>query len=539
MRMGTIRFAGLGDMQTACVLAVRNLAPALILMALVSTCSGGSHNSSTASISATASQSLGPSASGATGETGLPADRVTFYGANAGDQAASIVAGDFNEDGVIDVALGAASANGPGDNRAGAGAVYVFFGPFAPGSSLDAGAPQYDAAFYGAAAGDGLGRALSVGDFNGDGVDDLVMAAPAANTGAGRVYVMFGGTWPRQTDFAAADPDVLLSGGAAGDYAGFTLVTADLNVDKKSDLIVGAMLADGPQRARPDSGEVYVLSGADLVPGSNIDLEKTRGIVYGARTGDRLGEGLTTGDVNGDGKPDLILAATFSGGPDGSRAAAGETYVITSPAALPLDLASGGAAMEVLGAASGDQLGYSVGAGDTSGSGAADIWLGAPSADGTGNTANLAGQAALVAGKRPAGTVIDVGAGQANAIIYGPETESRLGRSLAVGDLNGDHRADLAISAPDLDARAGRVFIFYARGSYLDSASVANVVLYGLDPGDILGFEAFGMPSLSIADVDKDGRPDLLVSAPGGGGPRNDRPGCGEAYLIWGKTLGR
>jgi hypothetical protein len=469
----------------------------------------------------------------------LPADRVTFYGANAGDHAASIVTGDFNGDGFMDVALGAASANGSGNNRVGAGAVYVFFGPFAPGSSLDAGAAQYDAAFYGAAAGDGLGRALAVGDFNGDGVDDLVMAAPAANGGAGRVYIMFGGTWPKETDFAAADPDVLLGGGAPGDYAGSTLATADLNGGKQSDLIVGAMLADGPQRARPDSGEVYVLPGADLVAGSNLALEKTRGIIYGARTGDRLGEGLTTGDVNGDGKPDLILAATFSAGPDGSRAAAGETYVITSPAALPLDLASGGAAMEVLGAASGDQLGHSVGAGDTSSSGAADIWLGAPSANGPGNTVSLSGEAALVAGKRPTGTVIDAGAGQANAIIYGPEAESRLGRSLAVGDLNGDHLADLAISAPNLDDRAGRVFIFYANGSYPNSTSAANVVLYGLDPGDILGFEAFGMPSLSIADVDKDGQPDLLVSAPGGSGPRNDRPGCGEAYLIWGKTLGR
>jgi hypothetical protein len=521
------------------VSAFRKLAPTLILLGLLASCSGGSGNSSTRSVSATPTQSLGPSGSGTARPNGLPADRVTFYGANAGDHAASIVTGDFNGDGFMDVALGAASANGPGNNPAGAGAVYVFFGPFAPGSSLDAAAAQYDAVFYGANAGDGLGRTLAVGDFNGDGVDDLVMAAPAANGGAGRTYVMFGGTWPRETNFAAADPDVLLSGGAAGDYAGFTLASADLEGGKKSDLIVGAMLADGPQRARPDSGEVYVLSGSDLVPGSNIDLEKTRGIIYGARTGDRLGEGLTTGDVNGDGKPDLILAATFSAGPDGSRAASGETYVITSPAALPLDLASGGAAMEVLGTASGDQLGHSVGAGDTTGSGAADIWLGAPSANGPGNTVNLSGEAALVTGKRPPGTVIDSGAGQANAIIYGPETESRLGRSLAVGDLNGDHLADLAISAPNLDARAGRVFIFYAGGSFPNSTSAANVVLYGLDPGDILGFEAFGMPSLSIADVDKDGLPDLLVSAPGGSGPRNDRPGCGEAYLIWGKTLGR
>jgi hypothetical protein len=122
--------------------SVLRLAPAFVVVALLAACSGGSDNSSTRSVSATATQSPGPSAGGTARPNGLPSDRVTFYGANAGDHAASIVTGDFNGDGFMDVALGAASANGPGSNRAGAGAVYVFFGPFAPGSSLDAGAGQ-------------------------------------------------------------------------------------------------------------------------------------------------------------------------------------------------------------------------------------------------------------------------------------------------------------------------------------------------------------------------------------------------------------
>jgi FG-GAP repeat len=390
---------------------------------------------------------------------------------------------------------------------------------------------------YGATAADDLGRALVVGDFNGDGVADLVMSAPAANGQAGRLYVMFGGKWPRVTDFATSDPDVVLGGADAGDYAGFTLAAVDLDGDGKSDLIVGSMLADGPQNSRPDSGEVYVMKGTTLIAGGNINLEQTGNIVYGARAGDRLGEGLTTGDVNGDGKPDLVLVATFSGGPDGTRAGAGETYVLTSPATLPLDLASSGAALEVLGADPGDQLGHSIGAGDTDGDGAADLWLGVVSADGPGNTMDLAGEAVLVAGKRSNGTLVDETAGGTNAIIYGPEATSRLGRSLAVGDLNGDGHADLAISAPNLDNRAGRVFIFFAGNSYPSDATGANIVLRGLDAGDILGYETFGTPSISMADVDGDGRTDLLVSAPGGDGPDNSRTDCGEAYLISGKAL--
>jgi hypothetical protein len=82
------------------------------------------------------------------------------------------------------------------------------------------------------------------------------------------------------------------------------------------------------------------------------------------------------------------------------------------------------------------------------------------------------------------------------------------------------------------------VFIFFASGSYPSDATGANVVLHGLDADDILGHESFGTPSISMADVDGDGRTDLLVAAPGGDGPDNSRTDCGEAYLISGKTLG-
>jgi hypothetical protein len=502
------------------------------LIVLLAACSGGSDSNTSPSSTPTPSASASPS------RPGLPAERVTFYGAQAGDQAGAIISGDFNGDGIMDVALGAPFADGPNNQRVDAGAVYIFLGPFAPGTSLDAGAGDFDAVFYGATAADDIGRALVVGDFNGDGADDLVMSAPAANGQAGRLYVMFGGKWQRETDFATSDPDVLLSGADTGDYTGFTLAAADLDGDGKSDLIVGSMLADGPQNSRPDSGEVYVVKGPTLIAGSNINLEQTGNIVYGGRAGDRLGEGLTTGDVNGDGKPDLVLVATFAGGPDGTRAGAGETYVVTSPATLPLDLASGGAALEVLGADPGDQLGHSIGAGDTDGDGATDLWLGAVSADGPGNAVDLAGEAVLIAGKRPAGALVDEAAGGTSAIIYGPEATSRLGRSLAVGDLNGDGHADLAISAPNLDNRGGRVFVFFGGGSYPGDTTGANVVLRGPDAGDILGYEAFGTPSISMTDVDGDGRTDLLVSAPGGDGPDNGRTDCGEAYMISGKTLG-
>jgi hypothetical protein len=516
-------------MQTTDVHTLYTFGVAALFCLLMAACSGDD------STSPTPSASVEPTGSGA---PGLPGDRVTFYGADLGDQAGAIVAGDFNGDGVADIALGAAFADGPDNQRPDAGEAYVFLGPFVPGSSRDAGLGDYDFVFYGARSGDTLSRALLAGDFNDDGTDDLAMGAPAAEESTGLVYVMFGGTWPTQTDFAVAAPGVLIRGGDDGDFTGLTLAAADLDNDSSDDLLISAMLADGPQDARADAGEVYLLPGSTLLVGTSIALEETPSVLHGARAGDRLGEGLATGDVNGDGSSDLVLVATFGAGPDESRTQAGQTYVILSPAALPIDLASGGAALEVIGADPGDQLGHSMQLGDTDGDGATDIWLGAVSADGPGNAADLAGEAVLVTGKRPPGTVVDTAAGQANAIIYGPEREARLGRSLTVADVSGDGLADLAIAAPNLDSRAGRIFFFYGGSdSYPGDTSGADSVLYGLDPGDTLGHEAAGTPPLWSADVDGDGRVDLLLSAPSADGPDNNRIDSGEAYVIPGVSF--
>ncbi len=104
--------------------------------------------------------------------------------------------------------------------------------------------------------------------------------------------------------------------------------------------------------------------------------------------------------------------------------------------------------------------------------------------------------------------------------------------------MNGDGNADLLIAAPNVDERAGRIFVFYGPGPYPEDASEADVALVGRDPGDILGHESFGTPCISTADVDGDGRLDVLIAAPEGDGPDNGRADAGEAYLVAGSTFG-
>lgn len=116
---------------------------------------------------------------------------LTFEGIDPEEGFGSGVAmGDFNADGCADVAVGAEGFalnvhNPPGK-------VYVFHGPFAPGTRSAANA---DVVLEGATNGDWFGRKLVVGDYNGDGIDDLAIAAiydAQVAQEAGAVYVLAG-----------------------------------------------------------------------------------------------------------------------------------------------------------------------------------------------------------------------------------------------------------------------------------------------------------------------------------------------------------
>ncbi|MBZ0090065.1 MAG: integrin alpha, partial [Thermoanaerobaculia bacterium] len=121
---------------------------------------------------------------------------------------------------------------------------------------------QTDFGMAGNGGDDHFGAALAVGDFDGDGFDDLAIAAPEKNDGgvadSGRVYVAFGSASGPDTsqfeilsiaDFAGSTP-------ATGDAFGTALAAGDYDGDGFDDLFFGA-----PGRGSDDRGFVYFVHG--------------------------------------------------------------------------------------------------------------------------------------------------------------------------------------------------------------------------------------------------------------------------------------
>ena len=461
-----------------------------------------------------------------------------------------LATGDFNGDGIPDVALAAALADGPDNARLDAGEAYVFFGPFTAGETRDTAEGDQDITIFGASEGDQLGRAVAAADVNGDAVDDLVLGAPFGDGPAdqrpdgGETLILFGRrSWPASIDLATDPIDALAFGADKEDLAGFSLATADTNGDGVEDLLIGAFWADGPGNSRPNAGEAYIVFGSPSWA-ATIDLADGEQdvTIIGAETGDRLAETTAAGDVSGDGVDDLIIAATFASGPEEGRAGAGEVHVILGgrlESAYDLALRQG--EITVLGQDEGDQIGHSAAVGDSNGDGVADMVLGAVSADGPGNSRDLAGEAYLVLGGASQPETIDTAKGAEALLVYGADTVDRLGRSVAAGDLNGDGRDDLLLAASGGDGlggslqNAGEIHVIFGRPGLrgtLDLAhQAADAVIEGLDSGDALGTNTFGRPSLLSADMNGDGLDDVLVSAVGDG-PANDRTDAGEAYIL-------
>ena len=301
-----------------------------------------------------------------------------------------------------------------------------------------------------------------VGKVNSGPKADLAVGAPAADAGAGKAY-LFDGDSLAEGEVQDTNANVVILGDMAGDSLGASVVAlGDLNRDGFSDFAATA----------PGAGKVYIFLGGDEgsargpLPSGQTAGQVAALTLVGETVGDGFGQVLVRGgDLNGDGIPDLVVAAPEAA--NGATAAAGAVYVFYGGDA-------GGIKFKT----------------DLQAAGSQKVW-------------NLAGQ-------------------EADVTIRGTAIGERFGSAVAsAGDLRKrpltETATDLAVGAPG----EGRVFIFYAgavAGKEIFPASATGLVWQDTDRHEVLEgdtADGFGESLVGPGDINLDGYDDLVVGLPG------------------------
>jgi hypothetical protein len=233
-------------------------------------------------------------------------------------------AGDFNGDGLADVAVGAPQSDA-GRRHMGGVAFVVFGGPSRRTVRLDR-LGRGGVRILGEHAFANNGEALApLGDVNGDGRGELVVGATQVSAAgrqyAGAAYVVFGRAGAGRVDLRHPGTGayrILGAGGSEQSRAGWSVATvADVNGDGRRDILVGA--PGTSRRCSPEEGAAYVVySKADATPVDLAGLGAGGYAITGGRPDANAGvEVAGAGDWNGDGRGDaLVLGADFDGSRD-------------------------------------------------------------------------------------------------------------------------------------------------------------------------------------------------------------------------------
>ena len=196
-----------------------------------------------------------------------------------------------------------------------------------------------------------------------------------------------------------ANYHVRIDGVATTDKSGISVANAgDVNGDGLPDALISAYLADANSRA--NSGSAYVVFGKTTTTTINLSALGTQGYrIDGAAAGEQAGiVAADAGDVNGDGRPDVLVGANRADA--NTRADSGSAYVVFGKTTTTtIDLNNlGTQGYRIDGAAAGDQFGHSLtDAGDVNGDGRPDALISASAADNNGRASS--GSAYVVFGK--------------------------------------------------------------------------------------------------------------------------------------------
>lgn len=291
-------------------------------------------------------------------------------------------------------------------------------------------------ATFNATPGQSVGQRTTIGDVNGDGTNDIIVASGPGT--AGTVTVFDGKTQAQLFQFSAMD----------GFSGGLFVAAADFNRDGFAEVVVV-----------PDAGGAPRIQIFDLSTGAPIEIQSFFGL------DDNLRTGLTValGDMNGDRIPDIAVVAGPGGGPRTAFYNGAEVYSLETPTKLIND--------QFL-ADSNSRTGFFIAFGDVNGDGIADVML----------SSNTGGN-----------TLVQIWDGQqmtagTNVALFNVTTDANQqtsGVRIAAVDLNGDGRTEL-IAGDASGSSLVRVY-FANTNSMATSTADATVDLLNINTGIYVG----------------------------------------------------
>lgn len=271
---------------------------------------------------------------------------------------------------------------------------------------------------------------VATADVTGDGVPDLI-----GGTGAGTV------TQVRVIDGATRQEVATLRPFEVGFVGGVFVAAGDIDGDGKAEVVVTADRDGGPV--------VVIYGGAGLTTGQGDAAQLTR--FLGIEDPNfRGGARPALGDVNGDGKADLIVSAGFGGGPRIALFDGAGLLAPLAPGALPPKLVGDFFAFE-----GGLRNGAFVAAGDTTGDGKADLaFSGGPG--GGPRVRMFDGAGLLAAGSFT--TLDEIESAQVANFFAGDETR-RGGVRITLRDADGNRTSDLITGSGESEPSRVQVYL--------------------------------------------------------------------------------
>jgi hypothetical protein len=329
-----------------------------------------------------------------------------------------------------------------------------------------------------------FGAAVAVGDFNGDGLRDLIVGSPGYDTNIdddiGRAYLYFGvegGLFNSEAPLILEVPPTDFNAKLENDRFGASIAAGDFNLDGIDDFAISAPNRDRFELNFSEGGEIFVFLGnvEGLYPEAEMILTRNN-IEVGFGAPEQIGALLVAlPSFCGDPAPDLATSIPgFDLSAETPDVGAVQVYCSGGRAFQEEDGLFLGSLFLDRDAQTGDEFGASiVGMGDFDLDQRDELAIGAP--------------------------------GQEYTKITGPASALRFGESIASLDIDGNGNNDLVVALPE--DGAGSLLVY-------PSSPLGVGAPFSIEsPSTEL--EEFGRSLISVGDVDRDGLQDLAAGTPG------------------------